>query len=164
MIAMEESDRVGDARNKGAGCEPVSTHIQTPAARAVKVFLQTIGLIKGQSHLADRNFQTHMTEIVHWGHAMVGNLIDVEGKFGADMLRLALGIVDDRTVLLGQFWKLDGHSEVDRLCVPYCISDVVGQRPHREREFVGIACIAEKVDYEIARADIVGKVGKRLVP
>ena len=46
---------------------------------------------------------------------------------------------------------------------PTRVADVVRQRPHCEREFIGVACIAEKIDDEITGADIVGKVGERLV-
>ena len=46
---------------------------------------------------------------------MVSNLIDVECKFSADMLRLALGIANDWPVLLASFGNSIGTADIDCL-------------------------------------------------
>ena len=43
------------------------------------------------------------------------------------------------------------------------VADVVGERPDSEGQFVGVLGIAEEVDNEVARADVVGKVGEERV-
>ncbi len=46
--AMEEGDRVGDAGDEGAGRKAISADIDAAAARAGKVLIEAISLVKSQ--------------------------------------------------------------------------------------------------------------------
>jgi hypothetical protein len=104
-----------------------------------------------------------VAEVVDGGEAMVGDFVDVEGEFGLDVLVFAFGVGDGVTVLVAELGELDGDGEVGGFGVTDGVADVVGESADGEGELVGIAGVAEEVDDEITRADVVGEVGEELV-
>src|ERR1700754_3913417 len=89
----------------------------------------------------------------------VTDLVDVEAKLGANVLRAALGISDGVAVLLAKLGKLDRHGEVGCICMPDVVADVVRQRTDCEGQLVSISGVAKQVDYEVSGTDIVGEIG-----
>ena len=59
-----------------------------------------------------------------------------------------------------ELWKLDGDGEIGGFGVTDRVANVMRKRANGEGEFVGVLRIAEKIDNEIAGADVVGQVGE----
>jgi hypothetical protein len=93
----------------------------------------------------------------------VGDLVDVEGELGLDVLVFALGVADGLAVFCGELGKLDGDAEVGGFGVADGVADVVGKGADGEGELVGVAGVAEEGDDEVAGANVVGEVREVLV-
>ena len=90
----------------------------------------------------------------------MGDLVDVEGELGLDVLVLALAVGDGGTVAGFQFGELDGDGEIGGVGMADGVADVVGEGADGEGELVGVFGVAEEVDDEVAGADVVGEIGK----
>jgi hypothetical protein len=93
----------------------------------------------------------------------VGDLVNIEGELGLNVLVFSFGVADGVTELLFELGELDGDGAVGGHGVADAVADVVGEGADGEGELVGIAGVAEEVDDEIAGADVVSEVGEELV-
>ena len=91
---------------------------------------------------------------------MFGDLVDVEGELGLNMLVLPFGVVDAVAVFVLELGELDGDGDIGGLRMADGVADVVGERADGKGELVGVAGVAEEIDDEIAGADVVGEIGE----
>ena len=91
------------------------------------------------------------------------DLVDVEGKFGLNVLVLAFAVADGASVFCLQFRELDGNGEVGGVSVAERIADVVRERADSEGQLVRVVRIAEEIDDKVSGANVVGQIRKRLI-
>ena len=129
-----------------------------------EVFAEAVGLVEGEGELLGGDLEADVAEVVDGGEAMVRDLVDVEGELGLDVLVFAFGVVDDVAVACRGAWETRrGRRGWWPAEWPTAVADVVGEGADGEGELVGVAGIAEEVDDEVARTDVVGEVGEELV-
>jgi len=119
--------------------------------------------VEGERELLSGDFEANMAEVVDGSEAALGDLVDVEGKLGLDVLVLAFSIVNVRAVFGGELGEFNGNGEVGGLGVPNGVADVVAEGADGERKLIRVAGVAEQIDDEIACADVVGEVGEEPV-
>jgi len=71
-----------------------------------------------------------------------------------------LGVVDGGTVLFFELGELDRNCEVDGGAVPDGIAYVMREGANGEGQLVGSVGVAEEAEDEVARTDVVGKIGE----
>ena len=101
-----------------------------------------------------------MVEVALGRQAVLGDLVDVEGKLGTDVLVRALGVVDVGTILDGQRGKLAADSQIDRLRVTYGVSQIVRESADGEGNVVRAFGVAEEGTNEVTGAHVVQQVGE----
>ena len=124
---MEERDCVGDAGNEGVDRETIAPYVEATAGFS-EVLGDAVGLVIGEGDLTDGNAQAHVAQVVERREAMVGNLINVEGELGPDVLVPSFSVVDAATVLAGEGRKFNGDGEVDGIGMSDVVADVVRER------------------------------------
>ena len=89
------------------------------------------------------------------GNTMMCDLVDVEGKFRLNVLVLAFGIADGRSVFCLQLGKLDWNSKVGGVRVAERIADIVRERTDSEGQLVRVVRIPEEVNHKVTGANVV---------
>jgi len=158
FAAMKDGDGVGDARDEVADGEAVAADVDAAAATGGEVFGEAVGLVEGEGDLPGGNLEADMAEVVDGGEVVMGDLIDIEGELGLDVLVLALGVADGIAIAGAEPGELDGYGEVGGGAVADGVADVVGKGADGEGEFVGVPGVAEEVDDKVSRSDVVGEV------
>ena len=138
--------------------ETVSANIDASAAG--ERFGEAIGLVVGEGKLAHRYGQTDVAHVPDGGNAMMRDFVDVESEFSLNVLVLAFRVIHRSTVLGAELWELNGDGEIGGFRVTDRVANVMRKRANGEGKFVGVLRIAEKIDNEIAGADVVGQVGE----
>jgi len=162
VIAMEQSDGIGDAGNEGVDGKAISANVDA-AAGSSEVFGDAVGAVVGERKLTDRDAQADVAQELERREAVVGDLVNVEGEFGLNVLMTPLGVVDDAAVFAGKGGEFNGDGEVCGLGVADGVADVVREGANGEGEFVWIFGEAEEVDDEISRTDVMGEIGEGLI-
>ena len=96
---------------------------------------------------------------------MMRDFVDVEGEFSLHVLMLAFRIADMKS---GIFARSFGNSLWNceifvACCVPDGIADVVRESPDGKGQFVSVVCIAQEINDEVSRADVVCQVKEMTV-
>ena len=90
---MKQSERVGNARNKGPRRKTIIADVDNAAASQAKSLGNAVGLIESESKLARGDTQADMPQETQRRHAVMRDFVDVEGEFGLYVLVLPLRIV-----------------------------------------------------------------------
>src|SRR5215469_7084836 len=159
-FAMENRNRVRDARDKGSRRETIFGNADAVAAG--EIFGKAVGLVERERQLMHRDLESDVAHVVERREAMMRDFVDVEGKFSLNMLMLALGVIHRTAVLRAEFRKLNWNRKVSGLRVANGVADVVGECSDSEGEFIRVVRVAEEVDDEIAGAHVMREVGERL--
>ena len=120
--------------------------------------IEPIGVVEGASEEWYWNGETDAVEIPFRGHAVLGDLIDVEAELGADVLARAFGVVDVLAVLLGEFGELLANGEINCVGMTDSVAEVMGEGADGECEVVGSFGFVEERADEVAAADVVEEV------
>lgn len=158
VIAVQDRDGVGDARQKAAHGEAVAFDVDAAASTGGEILAEAVGLVEGGGELAGGNLEPHVAKVLYRCEAMMRDFVDVEGELGLDVLVCAFGVVDSVAVFRAEPGELDRDGLVGGTGVADVVADVVGEGTDSEGEFIGILRIAEEVNDEVAAADVVGEV------
>src|SRR6202041_2530699 len=109
------------------------------------------------------NVEADVGKVVNRRQAAVRNLVDVERKLRLHVSMFILTVSNNRAIFCSQFGKFDRHRVVGSHRVSYVVTDVMRQRPDRERELVSILSVAKQVNDEVAGADVMGQVRDELI-
>ena len=104
--------------------------------------------------------EADVVEVALGREAMLGDVVDVEGKLGADVLVLAFRVVDVGAVFGGELGERLADGEVDGIGMADGVAEVVGERADGEGDVVGVFGVAEERADEVAGADVVQQIGE----
>src|SRR6185503_16498358 len=99
-----------------------------------------------------------MPQVAQRSHAMVCNLIDVQGELCLNVLMFALRITNRVTVPGTQLGELEGDREIGRFGMANRVAYVMRKSANGESQFVCVMRIAEQVDHKVTRSHIVREV------
>jgi hypothetical protein len=122
--------------------------------------VEAVGVVEGAGEQRDGDGEADVVEVFFGREAVLGDVVDVEGELGADVLVRAFGVVDVGAVLGGERGELDADGGVDGLGVADGVAEVVGERADGEGDIVGVFGVAEEGADEVAGADVVEQVGE----
>ncbi len=114
MFAVEEGLGVGHARQQSAHRVSITAERGAMVSQDARD-VQSVGVVVCACQQRHGDGEADVVQVTLGSQAVLGNLVDVEGELGADVLVRALGIVDVGAVLHGQRGELGADGEVDRL-------------------------------------------------
>ena len=158
-VLVEDSFRAGDVWNE----VPHRAAVDADGSLSLADDLADVNAVGFKECVVDEavgDFEADMFEIGGRGEATDAELVDVEGELGLDVGVRVLVVVDSGAVLLFELGELDGNRAVDGDAVTDTVADVVGEGADGEGELIGSVCVAEKIEDEIAGADVMGEVGE----
>ena len=135
MFAVEEGLGVGHARQQGAHRVAITAQRGAMVSQDARD-VQSVGVVVCACQQRHGDGEADVVQVTLGSQAVLGNLVDVEGELGADVLVRALGIVDVGAVLHGQRGELGANRQVDRLCVADGVAHVVRERANGEGNIV----------------------------
>ena len=145
VFAMNHGEGVGDAGKKSANGEAVAAYVDAGRATFGEVFAEPVGFVKGRGEQRGGDLEAHVTEVVDGSHAVVSDLVDVEGELRLDVLVFALRIGDGGPILGFEFGKFDRYGQVGCVLVSDCVADVVGKgRPMAKASSLALCALRKR--------------------
>lgn len=161
-VFVQEHLGIGDAGKEAANGEAVSAKQRATMADDI-VKIDAVGLKESTAQQRDRYRETNVIKIGRGREATLADLVDIKGKLRANVGMLAFAVGNDRAILFAELGELRGDGFVDGLGMADRVPDVMGERADGECQLVGGVGVANKAEDEIAGADVVGQVAKKVI-
>lgn len=125
--------------------------------------VEPVGLPDGFLDELCGHLKADVLQICSGSKATLTHLVDVEGKFRADMLPFAFSVVDDWAVFFFEIGEFDWNRLVDGSGMSYVVADVVRECSDGKGQLVGILRVSQKAGDEVSGADVVSKIAEERV-